>query len=434
MGNRVCAKKSVSGISGSSGRISVPQGACGVINDLLGDGSAAIVFDKLGELIIPVQEFGKFQLQGEAFADTDAEFRNMPPSRQDGEFVNLGKTDAEFSNVLHDYQVKQQTQIRKGDPHAVLQGNSHTWVLLFNAGQENEGLYTFQTSAQSPGYALAFESLNDAQSYVADLREKDFGPLEPFQWQAGQYCYFCDTAGFEGAVVPQHSNPARQSNPPPFANRQTQPSSGQPSGNKYAKPPDTDDDDDWEPDWDFEPEEIRKGNPRKVLQKSPHAWVILFNLGQKNEGVYTLSNDKNSAGYVVGFERKDDANNFCDELQESDELQDRAQPDKWSAEELVLFCESNGFEAVFAPKRAEIQPPSSNAYDVGMKSDNDTAADLDRADLDRADLEEVSHDTVADSERADLEELWKYVGCDPDDEGCEPGLDPKVVGYDPKEE
>ena len=59
------------------------------------------------------------------------------------------------------------------------------------------------------------------------------------------------------------------------------------------------------------------GQPENVLHGLQGAWVLIFNEGQHDEGVYTLQGrcSSNIRAYVLAFELTDDANRFAQLLQ-----------------------------------------------------------------------------------------------------------------------
>ena len=59
------------------------------------------------------------------------------------------------------------------------------WVLIFNEGQENEGVYTHSEQGGSDSL-LAFESLDDAQHFAQVLQSKGFDLATPLHWSGGR--------------------------------------------------------------------------------------------------------------------------------------------------------------------------------------------------------------------------------------------------------
>jgi len=106
----------------------------------------------------------------------------------------------------------------------------------------------------------------------------------------------------------------------------------------------------------------RHGKPDTVMENLDSAWVLIFNAGQEDEGVYTLQGRaQRAAGYVLGFERDDDADRFATLLQA--EGFDLATPRLWDADRLATFCDAGEFELSLVPQSALIVPPANNEYD-----------------------------------------------------------------------
>ena len=86
------------------------------------------------------------------------------------------------------------------------------------------------------------------------------------------------------------------------------------------------------------------------------AWVLIFNLGLDNEGVYTLDDDIVQS--VLAFEYIGDAYIFAKDLvQQSFYLR---QPVLWSYSFLTTFCNRNRYEFIFIKQCNSISPPNNN--------------------------------------------------------------------------
>ena len=126
--------------------------------------------------------------------------------------------------------------------------------------------------------------------------------------------------------------------------------------------------------------------------RSDQAWVLIFNAGQQNEGVYTL---QGRTAYVLAFERTDDAERFAQLLQADgfDEptcappafawffIRPAAHPSPrlaahpepigpvprrplcWDSNQLSAFCAAGEFEMSLVPQGSLVTPPSTNEYD-----------------------------------------------------------------------
>jgi len=104
------------------------------------------------------------------------------------------------------------------------------------------------------------------------------------------------------------------------------------------------------------------GPPTEVLRGRPTAWVLIFNAGRNDEGVYTLQGRSTPiSSYVLAFEETDEALRFAHLLQA--EGFDLPQPMQWHAEQLRTFCESGQFELGMVPTGALLTPPTHNEYD-----------------------------------------------------------------------
>ena len=82
-----------------------------------------------------------------------------------------------------------------------------SWVLIFNAGQDDEGLYTLQGSeasgAQHEGtYVLAFEQLEEASRFAMLLQAQGFDMPTATEWPAEQLSDFCASTDFGLGFVP----------------------------------------------------------------------------------------------------------------------------------------------------------------------------------------------------------------------------------------
>lgn len=106
----------------------------------------------------------------------------------------------------------------------------------------------------------------------------------------------------------------------------------------------------------------RLGHPQSVMVGMDTAWVLIFNAGRHDEGVYTLQGRTSRASaYVLAFERTDDAERFAQLLQA--EGFDIPTPLMWNIEQLSNFCEAGPFEVSLVPQGTLITPPTKNEYD-----------------------------------------------------------------------
>jgi len=104
------------------------------------------------------------------------------------------------------------------------------------------------------------------------------------------------------------------------------------------------------------------GEAHLLLDEKASAFVLLFNPGRNDEGVYTLQSKASSSGTcLVAFEQGDAAERFSHLL--SAEGFDLAQPAEWSAEQICYFCASAQFGLGFVKSEALLLPPRHNVFD-----------------------------------------------------------------------
>jgi hypothetical protein len=105
------------------------------------------------------------------------------------------------------------------------------------------------------------------------------------------------------------------------------------------------------------------GEPERILHGIDSAWVLIFNVGRHDEGVYTLQGRASCpTAYVLAFERTDDAERFAQQL--SSEGFDLAKPLQWDVAQISAFCSAGEFEISLVPDGALITPPNKNEYDL----------------------------------------------------------------------
>ena len=103
--------------------------------------------------------------------------------------------------ALYKYISKRAQEFRCGPPQTVLEDMAEgAWVLIFNPGRKNEGVYTLQ-GPKAPS-VLAFESMMDAQRFARDLGSSNFHTPVPMQWKRDQLTVFATAGHFEVSVVP----------------------------------------------------------------------------------------------------------------------------------------------------------------------------------------------------------------------------------------
>jgi len=108
------------------------------------------------------------------------------------------------------------------------------------------------------------------------------------------------------------------------------------------------------------------GEPRSLLRqhKADSAWVLLFNPGERTEGVYTLQGRETPGAphgtYVLAFEEQEEASRFAMLLQAQGF--DLAFATKWTSELLGDFCDTADFDLGFVPDAALLIPPEQNFF------------------------------------------------------------------------
>lgn len=126
-------------------------------------------------------------------------------------------------------------------------------------------------------------------------------------------------------------------------------------------------------EWGFNMDELRHritssasaaqlGPAHEVLHNRQVVWVLIFNPGRNDEGVYTLQGRTSpSSSYVLAFDQTDEAQRFAQLLQA--EGFDLPQPMEWHADQVRNFCETGQFDLGIVPTGALLTPPTHNEYD-----------------------------------------------------------------------
>ena len=73
------------------------------------------------------------------------------------------------------------------------------FVLLFNAGSENEGIHTIRESGRNK--ILMFESEDDATRFALQLEAQDFPTASVEEIDAEEIKEFCQSAGYEWELI-----------------------------------------------------------------------------------------------------------------------------------------------------------------------------------------------------------------------------------------
>ena len=111
---------------------------------------------------------------------------------------------------------------------------------------------------------------------------------------------------------------------------------------------------------------IMFGSPLDTLRqhKAEGAYVLIFNRGQDDEGVYTVrGSDASCAGmHVLAFENRAEASRYAVLLQEQDF--DKLTATRWESEPLADFCWRAEFGLGYVPPDAMLVPPQRNHVDA----------------------------------------------------------------------
>jgi hypothetical protein len=89
-------------------------------------------------------------------------------------------------------------------------------------------------------------------------------------------------------------------------------------------------------------------------------YVLIFNEGRTDEGVYTLQDCGTAQSYMLAFEEEDEASRFAMLLQADDF--DLPSPVSWPSEHVTEFCSAAGFLLGLVPEGTLLVPPATNFY------------------------------------------------------------------------
>ena len=91
-----------------------------------------------------------------------------------------------------------------GPAERVFAGIEAAWVLIFNQGRKDEGVYTLQgRPGTNTAYVLGFQDRGDADRFAEQLTADGFDQATPLLWEAGRVVEFCNHGRFEVSLVPQ---------------------------------------------------------------------------------------------------------------------------------------------------------------------------------------------------------------------------------------
>merc|ERR1719174_710748 len=102
-----------------------------------------------------------------------------------------GSGDEEWSYrdeaSLYDHIARSTSGARCGRPDTVMQGLREAYVLIFNRGRQDEGVYTLQGRAERASqYVLAFERTDDADRFAMLLQAEGFDGAVTSVWDYQQ--------------------------------------------------------------------------------------------------------------------------------------------------------------------------------------------------------------------------------------------------------
>jgi hypothetical protein len=157
---------------------------------------------------------------------------------------------------------------------------------------------------------------------------------------------------------------------------------------------------------------VQSGPAEEVLPASAQAvYVVIFNEGTENEGVYTLqSKAEPGKNYLLTFDDKDDADRFAGFLEgegmegmDGSESSACGKPLMWDTQMIKEYCNSCAYAVTHVPVGVMFTPPRSNGYD----EDAFRALEIARQSPDqRASDEEVHGLNKLISERQMFERLY----------------------------
>jgi hypothetical protein len=108
---------------------------------------------------------------------------------------------------------------------------------------------------------------------------------------------------------------------------------------------------------------VRSGPPDAVLGHAKAVYVVIFNEGTENEGVYTLqSADDPTRTHLLTFEHTEDADRFASLLQ-GQGLNDLGKALMWDAEKTMEYCNSCEYAVTHVPVGTIFTPPRNNSID-----------------------------------------------------------------------
>jgi len=108
---------------------------------------------------------------------------------------------------------------------------------------------------------------------------------------------------------------------------------------------------------------VRTGPAAAVLSHAPAAYVVIFNKGTEDEGVYTLQSQVDPRKqHLLTFENSGDADRFANLLQ-GQGLDQLGKPLMWESWRIVEYCEACEYAVTLVPMGTVFTPPQTNEMD-----------------------------------------------------------------------
>jgi len=105
---------------------------------------------------------------------------------------------------------------------------------------------------------------------------------------------------------------------------------------------------------------VRTGPAAAVLSHAPAAYVVIFNMGTEDEGVYTLQSQVDPRKqHLLTFENSGDADRFANLLQ-GQGLDQLGKPLMWESWRIVEYCEACEYAVTLVPMGTVFTPPQTN--------------------------------------------------------------------------
>jgi len=108
---------------------------------------------------------------------------------------------------------------------------------------------------------------------------------------------------------------------------------------------------------------VRTGPAETVLSHAQAVYVVIFNEGTENEGVYTLQSQGDPRKtHLLTFENSGDADRFANLLQ-GQGLDQLGKPLMWESAKIVEYCEACQYAVTLVPVGTIFTPPQKNEMD-----------------------------------------------------------------------